>query len=450
MLKDTSGSADTTRMLRGLGLIASFPMTDDPRWRESVLWSVCRFLLRHKPDTLSVGPLAEVVVLAAPFVPLEACLVRSVWWRALLRHADTGIDWLGLFDQHGWEGGFRPDDEETESYGDGRTSRPLVEGLIQAVARQLLQLVVLPDTLAAPWLARIDALVARHSDWDFLPYYQARLLLRLDQASQAMRVFLPVARLKKREFWVWAMLAELVSPEQVGMCYARALTLGTPETFLVKLRQRVAAWLIAQDRWADARAEIDRLLQTREVNGWPIPLEVQHWLTDTRYMQAAAQSTGQWYSSLLTEAHELLWHDLPETVVLVTGVDSTGQYVNVAIDAHTRGSFPARKFEIHPAAGAKVAIRYTQQQKEGRLQLRVQTAALSELPLTHLQTRTQQGPLRLAPGKGIGFVGDIYVPADRLTGLAIAGDTLVTVDAVASWDSVKKQVGWRAFRIQKE
>ena len=437
-------------MLRGLTLLAAFPMTGDARWRESVLWSICRFLLRHKPDTLSLGPLAEIVVLAAAFVPLESCLVRSVWWRSLLRHTSTGIDWLGLFNQHGWDGGFRPEDEEAEAYGDGKTAQPLVEGLIQAVAKQLLDLVVLPDALADPWLERIDKLVRRHADWNFLPYYQAKLLMRLDRTSDAIQVFLPFARLKKREFWVWGLLAELVSSDQVGACYARALTLGTPETFLVKMRQRVAGWLIDQDRWTDARAEIDRLVQTRQATGWPIPAEVQQWMNDTHYTQAGTQSISHWYGNLLAEANALLWHNLPETVALVMGTDPTGRYVNMAIDAHTTGSFPLSKFDLQPTSGDRVAIRYTQQEKAGRLQLHVQTVAMTEAPLTYLETRTLKGPLRLLRGKAIGFVGDVYVPANVLTDAAVTGDELATVDAVASWDSVKKQVGWRAFRIRKE
>jgi len=437
-------------MLRGLGLITEFPMIDDPRWRESVLWSICRFLLRHKPDTLPLGPLAEIVVMAAPFVPLEACLVRSVWWRALLRHNATGIDWLGLFNQHGWDGGFRPEDEEAESYGDGKTARPLVEGLIQAVAKQLQEQVVLTDQLANSWLDRINALVARHADWDFLPYYQAKLLLRLDRHSDAMQAFLPFARLKKHDFWVWGMLADLVSSEQVGLCYARALTLGTPDTFLVKIRQRAAAWLITQDRWADARAEIDRLVETRQATGWPIPAEVQQWMNNTRYTQAETQPATQWYTNLLTGAQDLLWQDAPETVALVTGVDATGRYVKVAIDAHTTGSFPLSKFGLQVVVGDYIALRYTQQERDGRLKLRVQTAVWTETPPTYLQPRTLRGALRLVAGKRMGFVSDVYVPADLLSSTTIAGDTLVTAEAVASWDSVKKQIGWRAFRIRKE
>ncbi|GAB2596515.1 DUF7017 domain-containing protein [Spirosoma areae] len=450
LLKEASGSTDTTRMLRGMALIADFPMVEDARWRESVGWSVCRFLLRHKPETLSLGPLSDVLRRARPFVPAEPGLLRSVWWKALLRHTATGLDWLGLFDQYGWEGGFRPEDEQPETYGDGKTARPLVEGLVQAVAKQLLQGVLLPDELAAPWIDRLASLAAQHPDWDFLPYYQARLLIRLDRPTEAMAVFLPFARMKTNDFWVWSLLAELVSPEEVPACYARALTLGTPEAFLVNVRQRMAAWLILKNRWADARAEIDRLVQTRQVNQWPLPTQVQQWLNDSRYTQAEIVSLGGWYRGLLPLAERLLWADSPETVALVTGVDATGHYVNVSIDERTSGSFPANKYKLQPCVGDRLALRYTLQEKNGRMQLRVQTANATDALPTHLQTRTLSGPLRVVDGKRFGFVGDIYVPADLLMASVRLTDALVTVEAIASWDAVKQKSGWRAFRIQKE
>ena len=455
LLKETSGQAqpgstDTSRMLRGLALIADFPMPDEARWRESVAWSVCRFLLRHKPATLPLGPLAEVVSRAGAFIPAEPGLLRSVWWKALLRHAATGIDWLGLVAQHGWEGTFRPEDEQPQPYGDGKTAGPLLEGLIQAVCRQLLQSVVLPDERAAPWLQRLSDLTARHPDWDFLPYYHAKLLLRLDRTDEAMAVFLPFARRKKKEFWVWSMLAELVAPELAPACFARALSLGAPEIFLVKVRQRVAAWLIQEARWADARAEIDRLVATRRASNWPVPADVQRWLNDDRYTQSDAAPLGHWYGALLPRADALLWSDSSEAVVLVTGLDATGQCVYVAIDARTTGRFPAGKFGLNPAVGDRLVLRYSRVEKNGRVQLRVHAATATDAALSHLQIRTVTAPLRPVADKGVGFVGNVYVPADLLAAYTGLPGALVTVAAVEAWDAVKQKSGWRAFRIQTE
>ncbi|RIV25591.1 hypothetical protein DYU11_09895 [Fibrisoma montanum] len=449
LLKEVSGHAEPSpaRVVRGLTTLSAFPMVPDVRWQESVLWSVNRFLLRLKPDQLSLAELAAIVCQARGFVPAEPCLVRSVWWKALLRHSAAGIDWQGLFDALGWEGGFRPEDEQPETFGDNQTARPLVEGLIQAVAKQLLANVLVPEGLVQPWLERLMDLTARHPDWHFLPYYHARLLQRLDRTGEAMAVYLPFARAKQREFWVWSLLAELVEPVHAGACYARALSCRTPDTFLVKVRQRAAAWLIDQQRWSDARAEIDWLLETRQAQGWPVPAEVADWTNADAYTQAVPSERGSWYAALLPGADALLWADQPETVALVTGLDPTGSYCNVAIDAHTVGSFPCRRFGLSPAVGDRVALRYEMRLKNDRPHLHVLTAIATTAPCSHLITRTVSGPLRLASTQKMGFVGEVYVPADVLLGVASLADQLVTVDAVASWDRVKKKMGWRAYRL---
>jgi tetratricopeptide (TPR) repeat protein len=458
LLKDVSGNVKGSpdRLVRGLAVISEFPMDPaDLRWRESVLWSVNRFLLRVQPTQLSLANLAEIISHARAFVEPTPSLVRSVWWKALLRHSAAGIDWLGLFAELGWEGGFRPDDEQPETYGEGKSQAPLVERVIQAVLKQLLKTVPLTDEQAEPWLTRLTELTGRYPDWPFLPYYQARLLQQLNRPDKAMAVFLPFARRKKQTgraipFWVWSLLADLVPAENVDnrlACYARALSLNTPETFLVKVRQQLAALLIGLGRWNDARNEIERLLQTRQTESWPIPAEVNRWMNDTCYTQAVATPSAGWYASLSARADALLWADAPEHIALVTGVDATGQYCNLAIDAQTTGSFPCGKFGLKPAVGDRLAVRYETQVKNNRLQVFIQTATAVSAPCSHLHPRLVEGPLRLMPAKSAGFVSDVYVPAELLGPNRAWADRLVWVEAIESWDVVKKKTGWRAFRI---
>ncbi len=450
------------RMLRGLAVLADLDL-DNPRWRESVLWSVNRFLLRTTPQTLPLGQLAGVVRVARQWVPTEPGLVRSVWWKALLRHADTGMDWLGLADQLGWDAGFRADDfvgETLPATTDGapeRQTKPLVERLTMATVKQLLGKVIIPDEVAAPWLARLTDLAARYPDWDFLPYYHAQLLQRLHRPAEAMAVFLPFARRKKRDFWVWSLLADLLTaspdtttPDKVLACYARALTAGAPEPFLVKVRQRLAALLIGMNRWADARAEIDRLVQTRQAQNWPLPSAVMDWLNDIHYTQATPQRIGHWYEEAQKTADALLWHDLPETIGLVIGFDPTGKTAGVALTDRLTAWVPVAKLPAVPAPGDRLAVRYVVKTKGDKAKVQVLTIRLTAEQTTGVAIRTVTGPLRVVPGKGIGFVRNVYVGADLLTQRPGLADELVRVVAVARWDAVKQQSGWRAFQIEKE
>lgn len=452
VLKDVSGKPDLQpdRMLKGLSLLVDFPMdTTDERWRESVLWSVNRFLLRSKPGQLSLISLAQIVRDSRAFLPQGPSLGRSVWWKALLRHSAVGIDWLGLFDELGWENKFRPEDEISETYGDGKSASPLLESLLQAVVKQLLQTIPLTEELATPWLERLSTLAIKHPDWSFVSYYQAKLLLKLDQPEKAMLVFLPFARRKMNDFWVWGMLADLLPETAVEKrlaCFGRALTLRTPEPFLVKIRQRLAELLVKLNRWDNARAELDRIVQTRRENNWPIPVEVTRWLNDPLYTQAIPP-TKSWYEQLRLVADAVLYEDNSEVVALVTGFDPSGTYCNIAIDDRTTGSFPCQRFGLRVKIGDRLAVRYEQRTRNGRQQLHILTASVTSSECTNLTIRRVSGPLHVPSNRNIGFVEDVFIPADLVASNRPLLGKAVTIEAIESWDNRKSKMGWSAFSL---
>ena len=113
LLKDASGSADTARMLRGLAIVA---ISDGDRYalaRVGGLECVPVFTAPHARNP-APGALAEMISRAGAFIPAEPGLLRSVWWKALLRHKHRP-GWVAVR-PHGWDGGFRPDDEQPETY----------------------------------------------------------------------------------------------------------------------------------------------------------------------------------------------------------------------------------------------------------------------------------------------------------------------------------------------
>ncbi|GAA4410202.1 hypothetical protein GCM10023187_34520 [Nibrella viscosa] len=461
LLKEAADEAAPVRLLRGLRLLADFPMgADELRWRGQVLWPVNRYLLRTPADRLPLRDLAELVALSRLFLDPEPSLVRSVWIKGLLRHSSTGVDWLGILGNGGWDA-FREEDYQPETLpggnadqSGGTTLSPLVERVCMAVSRQLLQLVPLLEEMVLPVLDRLRALAAQYPDWTFLPYYQARLLLALGRADEAIPAFLPFARRKQRDFWVWDLLADLVAaePRLAISCYAKALSLSAPEPFLVKVRQKLATVLIGQNRWAEARTEIDRLVATRRQEGWKIPAEVEQWLNDDQYTQAVPAS-ADWYGTARPAAEALLWTDLPETVVLVTAVDAGQGLVSYAADAYTQGRF--RTAQVGSAAGmalpevgSSLALRLERDEKDGRPQVRVRTVRpTDQAPAVALRPAT--GPLKVAPG-GFGFVQDVYVPADLLGSRGLRANQLVSVVGHACYDPKKNNLGWRAFEISVE
>ncbi len=103
-----------------------------------------------------------------------------------------------------------------------------------------------------------------------------------------------------------------------------------------------------------------------------------------------------------------------------------------------------------PATGWRCGMWYVVKVKSDKTKVQVLTARPTDEQGTGVAIRTVAGPLRIVSGKSIGFVRNVYVGADLLTQRLGLADQLVRVVAVARWDAVKQQSGWRAFQIEKE
>lgn len=475
-LKDAAAQPNSaTRLIRGLQTATELAMpAEETIWREQVLWCVVKYMLRTAPENLPLVDLAGLVSLSRAFVPDAPCLVRSVWFRALLKHNKTEnqgsqLDWLGLLDQFGWDG-FRPEDYQPDAapanpvaVGPTRTGGALVERVCLATARQLLQTVPVFEAEVRPLAERLAALSNQYPDWTFVPYYRAKLLLTIGDRPEALRVFLPFARQKNgngpaNSFWVWSMLADLVEddptkPDLALSCLFRAVLPGTPETFLVKVRQQLAGRLIGQGRWAEARFQVEKLMKTRQQEGWKIPDAVNNWLNDNRYTSVKAMAPAAHEADA---ASAILWGDLPEAIAVVVSVDTTKQRAVLALDARTTVLLSYARFGgLNPSVGDALTIRYepgvaTPNEATKPPKLRVLRAEPTTQPLPNGLITLVTGPLRTVAGKAFGFVGHVLVPAEVLLAHSGLVDALVEVRAYAAWDERKNKSGWRGFSIEKK
>ena len=454
LLKEAATQPTVDRLLRGLRLCQELAMdANETTWQEQVLWAVNRFLLRTPADQLPLRDLAGLVGLSSVFLGNEPSLVRSVWLKGLLRHSATGIDWMGVMNQWGWDH-FRAEDMAAETLPDGKTIGPLAERVYMAVARQLIEQVPILEATVRPVIERINQLLSQYHDFSFLPYYQARLLYLMDERAEALAVFLPFARKKQHEYWVWDTLSELIdgTPDEVIGCLVKGVSLSTPDSFLVKIRQKLADRLIQQHRWSEAKGEIDRLVAARQQAGWKLPVMVQEWMNDEHYTQAIAPPTD-WYADWLTVGEGLLFADKTDVVGLITGLDTDRQMAEITVNAQTVGRFPYRRFGLTPQVGDRLAIRFGVEPHNGKSRLRIYTARPTDDAPSHVTVREVQGVLRLND-KGFGHVGgsagtSIFVPVPLLAGNRQWADQLVTVSACESWDFGKQVMGWKAFFIRR-
>lgn len=269
--------------------------------------------------------------------------------------------------------------------------------------------------------------------------------------KEALELFIPFARKKRRDFWVWDLLAQLHPHDHALQmaCWAKALTCKTPPEFLVKIRQKMAGVLIEAGRWEEAKAEIEVLCRVREANHWRVPKEVEAWQHEPLYPRSIQNlSNDGLYTLWAKQAEQLLVEELPERVGVVWSVNLEKKTAQYFVDEHTFGGFGYEKYGLpEPFLGQFL-----------RLSLKEVKAAEGYFWQVHrVDTRQESNPpeglVRSFEGmlqmKGnVGFVKGVMVHLSQIN-FEIDTKTLVKGRAVRAYNQKNKEWGWRAIDIEK-
>src|SRR5690606_34308310 len=142
----------------------------------------------------------------------------------------------------------------------------------------------------------------------WLKLNMVKLLRGLDRSDEAKRLAREFARSKAGEYWAWELVGDLEDESAIRLsCYAKALTCSEDDTFVTKVRLKFAE-LIAADHPAQAKAEVERVIEHRRREGIRIPAEAQRLTQASWFTSANSTPTGRsFYDRFKAKAEELLF-----------------------------------------------------------------------------------------------------------------------------------------------
>jgi len=287
----------------------------------------------------------------------------------------------------------------------------------------------------------------KHPEYQYPPYFKAKLLLAIGDKENSFSAFLPFAKKKRNDFWVWDALADAFSEKEKKIaCFCKALSLKTPEDYLVKTRQKLADLLINEKKYDEAKTEIEQIIKVRENNKWKIPPIIKQWQKQDWYSSAKSLGNNkEFYLRHAGEAEEVLFDDIPEEIVVVEFINKNKHILNFVKDKAKNGFFNYESLLKDPQIGDILSVRIKSVGNEGfykaitvkQMPRSTETSAIKEF----------EGRINIIPPHNFGFVDDVFFEPNIINNNNIAENQPIKGSAILSFNKNKKEWGWKAFEV---
>ena len=346
---------------------------------------------------------------------------------------------------------FRPEDYKKEKMPNGKEVMALAEQAYIAYAKHLLPKqmqsgeIIFDRPKAETFLPILDNIVETHLDFQYPPYFKAKLLLALGDKDNMLSALLPFAKKKRNDFWVWDILSEAFTsePEKVLACYCKALSCKSPEEMLVNLRQRMALIFIQKQLFNEAKTELELLVNARKANNWQIPNDVLNWQSLEWYKKAIVKKSNlDFYKQYIQAAESILFSDVPEENVIVEFVNSDKKILNFIASESKYGFFKYERFFPEIRIGDILKVRFQSGAKDGIFQ--VYTAIKTDDETFKNQfIKEVEGQVKMPVGKSFGFLNEVFIHPSIIEKKKLCNGTLLKGLAMKTFNSEKKQWGWK-------
>lgn len=300
------------------------------------------------------------------------------------------------------------------------------------------------------FLPKLELLIESHPEYQYPPYFKAKLLLALGDEKNVLAAFIPFAKKKKNNFWVWELMADTFThdDEKKLSCLSKALSLKTQEDFLVNTRKKLADLLIAQNKYQEAKTEIEKIISARGKNNWSIPKQVIDWTKQSWYNKTKSNSNNTLlYKQHLKIAEEILFQDIPEEIVVVEFINKNKSIINFVKDKSKHGFFNYSGLIENPKIGDILSIRFNKESKDSRYKVLSIKKKLDETKCAAI--KEFHGEIKIKESANFGFVENVFITPKLIDEMKIAHNQEIIGKAILSFNKKKEEWGWKAISIKK-
>lgn len=297
---------------------------------DNLLWKLAEFLKSSLKDNVAFAERVFDIVCTHRFHPSKAysfllkCFLAFKGWDKM----QACLEWWNLDN-------LMQEDYVPFNLDNGRIIMSLAEQAYIAYAKVLLLNHDIEQIRA--FTPKIETLADQYPDMTYPGYFCGKLLLA-DGANrdEALKSVMPFVYKKMSEFWVWQLLSEIYKdePDTQLACLIRATTCNTQETFLGKVRMRLAQLYVARGEYGHARYQIDKVADCYQQQGWHIPHELEDLMRWPEVKEGSPRRKASVPFQKLTNA--ILKSEAQEHIAIVTYVNTKmgGAHVIYGVHKH--------------------------------------------------------------------------------------------------------------------
>jgi hypothetical protein len=196
----------------------------------------------------------------------------------------------------------------------------------------------------------------------------------------------------------------------------------------------------------EAKTEIEKVIAIRHENGWRIPSEIID-ITDNPWYKTATKykDNRAFYNKYLSIAEEVLYHNIPEEVVVVEFVNYHKHFLNFIKDETKHGFLKYAGLVEEVSIGDVLSIRFDGKGQD-KFYKALTIKKLSE-DTENKAVRPFQGVVRINKPAGFGFVDNIFIEPKLIESFDLVQGQQVQGKAILTFNKKKGEWGWKAFRI---
>lgn len=410
----------------------------------------------QKQENIDYGKINELLEVVKEFHFTRPSEAYSFIYKAFHKGYQNWSKYLEFTDWWNFEN-FRPEDYLKEEFKDKKIMS-IAEQAFIAYSKKLLegdtvdpfgqQRAVDKEKIRA-FLPQLDKIIDERPEYQYPPYFKAKLLLALGDDENILSSFLPFAKQKRNDFWVWEVMAEIFPDDKEIQfaCYCKALSLKTPEDFLVKLRQTFSEMLIEKKMYNEAKTEIQKVIATREKHEWKLPNQIVQWTEQEWYKSAIAKKDNQdLYSSHIKQAEEILFQDIPEEIIAVEFVNENKSMLNFVKDKRKFGFFNYSGNLTKPQIGDLLKVRFNGDGQDGFY--KILSAKKADSNVASDAMKDFEGTIKVISPQNFGFIEDIFVEPKIIEESKLTDGQQVKGRAILSFNKKKNEWGWKAIEIK--